>query len=138
MAAGAGLAAFKARKGKLILWHGWADQLIYAEGTIDYYERVRKRMGTGTAEFLRLFMAPGVAHCGGGPGPAPVGHFEDLVKWVEQGVAPEALRASGKTAGGGVRMRPLCAYPLVARYKGTGSIDEAANFVCAAAAPDRP
>jgi feruloyl esterase len=70
------------------VWHGWSDQLIYAQGTIDYYKRVRARMGERTPELLRLFMAPGVAHCGGGLGPAPIGQFESLVKRVEEGVAP--------------------------------------------------
>jgi hypothetical protein len=115
------LSAFRDAGGKAILWHGWADQLIYAQGTIDYYNRVRERMGARTPEFLRLFMAPGVAHCGGGPGPAPVGQFESLVKWVEDGVAPETLAT---------RTHPLCLYPLVARYKGSGDITDAANFVC--------
>jgi len=115
------LSAFRDGGGKAIVWHGWSDQLIYAQGTIDYYKRVRARMGERTPELLRLFMAPGVAHCGGGPGPAPVGQFESLVKWVEEGVAPETLATRG---------RPLCQYPLVAKYKGSGSIADAANFAC--------
>ena len=83
----ADLTGFRDRGGKAILWHGWADQLIYAQGTIDYYQRVRERMGDKTPGFLRLFMAPGVAHCRGGPGPQPTGQFEALVKWVENGIA---------------------------------------------------
>ena len=128
------LSGFRSRGGKAILWHGWSDQLIYPEGTIDYYKRVQERMGGDkTAEFVRLFMAPGVGHCGGGTGPAPTGQLESLVKWVEDGKAPETLEAvrrdqTGKT----IRSRPLCTYPLVARYKGSGSTDEMANFVCSA------
>jgi Tannase and feruloyl esterase len=124
------LTAFRERGGKAIVWHGWADQLIYAQGTIDYYERVRARMRDRTPDVLRLFMAPGVAHCGGGPGPAPVGQFDSLVKWVEQGIAPETLSAEGKGPDGMTRTRPLCPYPLVARYRGQGSTNEAANFSC--------
>lgn len=126
------LSGFRDRGGKAILWHGWADQLIYAQGTIDYYRRVLERMGKRTPDFLRLFMAPGVAHCGGGPGAAPTGQFESLVKWVQDGVAPDTLMAARKTAAGEInRTRLLCQFPLVARYKGSGSSDDAANFVCA-------
>ena len=96
----ADLAGFRNRGGKAILWHGWADQSIYAQGTIDYYQRVRERMGHQTPGFLRLFMAPGVAHCRGGPGPEPTAQFEALVKWVENGIAPEMLIAAGKTSAG--------------------------------------
>ena len=72
------------------MWHGWSDQLIYPGGSIDYYTRVQQAMGGAakTAEFLRFFLAPGVAHCGGGPGPAPSGQFEAMVRWVEEGKRP--------------------------------------------------
>ena len=127
------LTAFRDRGGKLIAWHGWADPLIYAEGTIDYYLRVQRMMGgpQRTATFMRLFMAPGVGHCGGGTGPAPAGQFEAVVRWVEEGRAPEVLNAVSRDQAGNVlRSRPLCAYPLAARYKGSGSPDAAASFVC--------
>ena len=127
------LAAFRDRGGKAIVWHGWADQLISAEGTVDYYTRVQQQMGGAkkTSEFLRLFMAPGVGHCAGGVGPAPTGQLEALVAWVEDGKAPETLTASRRDQSGAVtRSRPLCAYPLVAKYKGSGSTDEARNFTC--------
>jgi feruloyl esterase len=127
------LTAFRDRGGKAIVWHGWADQLISAEGTIDYYTRVQQKMGgpKKTAEFIRLFMAPGVGHCGGGPGPAPSGQLQALLAWVEEGKAPETLPAARRDQSGAVtRLRPLCAYPLVAKYKGSGSSDEAANFAC--------
>jgi hypothetical protein len=127
------LSAFRDRGGRLIAWHGWADPLIYAEGTIDYHTRVQRVMGgpEKTASFLRLFMAPGVEHCGGGEGPAPSGQFEAVVRWVEEGKAPETLDAIRRDkAGEIVRSRPLCRYPLVARYKGRGSTDAAESFEC--------
>lgn len=129
------LTAFRDRGGKAILWHGWADQLITAQATIDYYQRVQQRMGgaESTSRFARLYMAPGVAHCGGGAGPAPYGQLDALVSWVENGAAPETLTAARRDATGAVtRSRPLCQFPLVARYKGAGSTDDAANFVCSA------
>jgi hypothetical protein len=129
------LAAFRDRGGKIVLWHGWSDQLIYPEGTIDYYQRVQRQMGgaENTSKFARLFLAPGVGHCAGGPGPQPDGQFDAVVRWVEQGQAPEVLRAVRRDAAGSVvRSRPLCQFPMVARYKGTGSTDDAANFTCAA------
>jgi hypothetical protein len=127
------LTEFRSRGGKAIVWHGWADQLISAQGTVDYYERVTKQMGgpEKTSEFLRLFMAPGVAHCGGGSGPVPAGQLEALLAWVEDGKAPETLTAVRRDQAGAVtRSRPLCRYPFVAKYRGTGSTDDAANFVC--------
>ena len=128
------LSAFRDHGGKIVLWHGWSDQLIYPEGTIDYYQRVQKQMGGAqdTAKFARLFLAPGVEHCGGGPGPSPEGQFDAVVKWVEQGQAPETLTAVKRGPNGVTRTRPLCRFPLAARYKGAGSTDDAANFTCAA------
>jgi feruloyl esterase len=128
------LSAFRDRGGKIVLWHGWSDQLIYPEGTIDYYQRVQKQMGgsASTSGFARLFLAPGVGHCGGGPGPQPEGQFDAVVRWVEEGKAPDTLRAVRRGQTGATRSRPLCQFPLVAKYTGTGSTDDAANFVCAA------
>jgi hypothetical protein len=125
------LTAFRDAGGKAIVWHGWADPLISAHGTIDYYTRVQERMGGAeeTSGFLRLFMAPGVNHCGGGAGPSPTGQLEALVDWVENGRAPETLTAR-RNADAVARTRPLCRYPLVARYIGSGSTDDAANFQC--------
>jgi hypothetical protein len=127
------LTGFRDRGGKTIIWHGWSDQLITAHGTIDYYTRVQQRMGgpQKTSDFARLYMAPGVGHCSGGPGPAPTGVLDALIAWIEDGKAPETLLAVRRDPSGAVtRSRPLCQYPLVARYKGTGSTDDAANFVC--------
>ena len=129
------LSAFRARGGRIVMWHGWSDQLIYPRGSIDYLTRVQQAMGgpEKTAEFLRLFLAPGVGHCGGGPGPAPTGQFEAMVAWAEEGKAPETLQAVRRDQSGTVtRSRVLCRYPLVARYKGTGTTDDAASFECRA------
>jgi hypothetical protein len=133
------LAAFRNRGGKVLMWHGWADQLIVPEGTIDYYDRVTRKLGGGyarTQRFARLFMAPGVAHCAGGNGPQPQGLFNALVDWVERGKAPEQILAS-KPVAGGMQTRPLCPYPAVARWTGAGSTDDAANFVCVRDRNDR-
>jgi len=127
------LTGFRDRSGKALVWHGWADQLITAEGSIDYYTRVQQEMGGAkkTSEFMRLFMAPGVTHCAGAAGPQPTGLMEALLASVEDGKAPDTLPATRRDQSGVVtRSRPLCAYPLVAKYKGSGSTDEASNFVC--------
>jgi hypothetical protein len=125
------LSAFRDHGGKLILWHGFADQLIMPEGTIDYYDEVVNTLGGGyehTKEFARLFMAPGVAHCGNtapNAGPVPQDPFSYVVNWVENGEAPETILAS-KTG----QTRPLCPYPDVAVYTGQGDTNNAANFEC--------
>jgi feruloyl esterase len=127
------LSAFRDRGGKTIIWHGGADSLITAASTIDYYKRVQQRMGGAklTANFARFFVAPGVGHCSGGPGPQPTGVLDALVSWVESGKAPDTLTAVRRDQSGAVtRSRPLCQYPLVARYQGTGSTADARNFVC--------
>jgi Tannase and feruloyl esterase len=129
----ADLSQFRDRGGKAILWHGWADPLITADGTIDYYRRVQQQMGGSdrTAQFARFFLAPGVGHCGGGDGPAPYGQLDALLSWVENGKAPETLTAAKRDQTGAItRSRPLCQFPQVAKYKGSGSTDKAENFVC--------
>ena len=84
-----------------------------------------------TSQFARLFMAPGVAHCAGGTGPNPYGQLDMLLSWVEDGKAPATLTAARRDQTGTItRSRPLCQYPLVAKYKGSGSTDDAANFTC--------
>ena len=130
------LSAFKARGGKIVMWHGQSDPLIYPGGSIDYYTRVQKAMGGAdkTSDFYRLFLAPGVGHCGGGAGPAPSGQLEAVVKWVEDGQAPATLDAVRRDqTGATTRSRVLCPYPATAHYTGSGSADEARNFVCRAA-----
>ena len=126
------LSAFKARGGKLISYHGWADALITGHYAVDYYENVLAAMGglEETTDFYRLFMAPGVAHCRGGPGPDRFDAVEAIERWVERGEAPDRIVASKVVDGAVRRSRPLCVYPRVARYDGSGSIDDAANFAC--------
>jgi feruloyl esterase len=158
-------AAFKKRGGKYIQWHGLSDPLVTPLGSIDYYERVvaaqvqgptGKTVGTTgklndgalakTQEFYRLFLAPGVNHCGGGPGPNQLGQVggngdpeHDIVaavqRWVEKGVPPTRIIATkyvDDDRSKGVAMtRPLCPYPQMAKYKGSGDTNDAANFVCA-------
>ena len=122
----ADLKKFRDRGGKLILFHGWSDAAIPPQNAIDYYQTVVKKMGEKNTEgFLRLYMLPGVQHCGGGPGPNTFDFSAPLERWVEDGAAPTEVIAKN-----GARTRPLCPYPLVERYKGTGSTDEAANFTC--------
>jgi len=138
------LSAFEKRGGKLILYHGWSDAAIAPTNTIDYYESVQKKMGAGPVSgFVRLYMAPGMEHCGGGAGPnvfgqqgvakKDPGHDIDaaLEAWVEQGSAPDRIVAAKvDQKGATVRTRPLCPFPQVAKWKGTGSTDEAENFSC--------
>jgi pimeloyl-ACP methyl ester carboxylesterase len=126
------LAAFRKRGGKMIIWHGEADQLIFPRGTVNYYERVVAANGGAQQvnEFTRLFMAPGVGHCAGGDGPNPVGTFEAVVNWVEKGVAPNTILASRRRDDGTMLTRPLCPYPTTAKWTGKGSTDDAANFTC--------
>jgi hypothetical protein len=113
------------------MWHGFADQLIVPGGTIDYYDRVARRFGgyARTQEFARLFMAPGVGHCGGGAGPQPQDLFDAVVDWVEHDKAPQQILAT-KPVTGATQSRPLCPYPAFARWNGSGSTDDAANFIC--------
>ncbi len=128
----ADLSAFRKSGGKLIMTYGWADQILQPMMGVRYYEAVTSRNGSSTPEFARLFMAPGMAHCGGGVGPDRTDAVTAVIDWVEKGKAPDQLIASKVTNGQVVRSRPLCPYPQVARYKGQGSIDDAANFSCVA------
>ena len=127
------------RGGKLLLYHGWSDADISPLGTIAYYEQVVALLGEGkdevtalaeTQDFFRLFMVPGMGHCRGGPGPDRFDGLTALEQWVEEAVAPERIIASKLEDGEVVRTRPLCPYPQVARWNGTGSTDDAANFAC--------
>jgi feruloyl esterase len=130
------LAAFRRSGGKLIIWQGWNDQGIPAVGTLDYYQRLRQRAGGSrkTQEWARLFMVPTMYHCGGGYRLTEFDPFGALVGWVEHGTAPDRIIANQRDAQGGiVRSRPVFPYPLRAKYDGTGSIDDASNFV-----PARP
>jgi tannase/feruloyl esterase len=142
------LKAFQSRGGKLILYHGWCDAALTPLNTIRYYEEVVKKAGKKkAADFVRLYMVPGVQHCAGGPGTdqfwGAAGTKSDpehdmnlaLERWVETGVAPGAIIASKVASAPGqpntvMRTRPICPYPQVARHQGSGSPDDAANFAC--------
>jgi feruloyl esterase len=127
--------AFFSHGGKLLLYHGWSDNQVPTPNTVKYYNAVVKNLGGASkaADKVRLFLAPGMGHCAGGEGPNVFDKVAPLEKWVEQGKAPDMLIASHATDGKVDRTRPLCPYPQVIKYKGTGSIDDAANFACAAA-----
>ncbi len=131
------LSKFKARGGKLLMWHGWQDAIVTPHRTPQYYSEVEQRMGgrAATQEFLRLFMVPGADHCAEMPGPGiQASGFDPLTaleKWVEEGVAPTRLLSSKTDQNGRVLWtRPLCPYPQVAKYRGSGNPNDAASFNC--------
>jgi hypothetical protein len=144
------LKPFESRGGKLIIYHGWNDSGISPLNTINYYEAVESKMGKQDVDsFLRLFMVPGMQHCGGGPGPDVFGQagfstpndsqhnmYLALEQWVEKGAAPSSViatkEANSGSVGGVQVTRPLCAYPQIAKYKGSGNTNDAANFACGA------
>jgi feruloyl esterase len=117
--------------GKLLMFHGWADPNVAPRNTVNYYSAVLKTMGAAKVDQdIRLFMVPGMGHCGGGEGPNDFDKVGAIDKWVTTGKAPDTMVAAHSTGGKIDRTRPLCPYPQVAKYKGTGSIDDAANFTC--------
>ena len=124
------LSAFRKRGGKLLMTYGWADAILQPMMGVNYYEQALSANGSGTTDFFRLFMIPGMAHCAGGVGPDRHDAVTAMIEWVEKGKAPESIVASKVVNGQVVRTRPLCPYPQVARHTGQGSIDEAANFRC--------
>jgi hypothetical protein len=133
------LDTFKKHGGKLLTYVGANDQFIYPRGVIKYYREMASRYSEtdepdfkSLQRFYRLFRAPGVGHCGiASTGPIPVNPFGALVDWVEHGVAPASLLASGGSAAPTTgRTRPICPYPQKAIYNGSGSTDVAANFHC--------
>jgi feruloyl esterase len=125
------LQAFRKRGGRLLQYHGWNDQLIAPQNSIDYYESVKAHFGGEDVNtFYRLFMAPGMAHCGGGTGPNTFDMQAALEQWVERGIAPDQIVATRAINGVVDRLRPLCLYPNVAVYTGKGDSNEAVNFVC--------
>jgi feruloyl esterase len=129
------LSAFKKAGGKLVIWHGQADQLIFPQGSINYYQHVTDTMGgvERTRSFARLFLAPGVAHCAGGTGPQPDSPLNAVIDWVEHGQAPQTLNGVVRSSGGAVtQSRPICLFPSVAAYRGHGDPAVASSFVCRA------
>jgi feruloyl esterase len=118
--------------GKLIAYHGWSDPQISPANATQYYERASTVMGGRKKihDSMRLFMAPGMGHCAGGPGPNSFDSLTALENWVEKDIAPDSIIAVHRTDGAVDRSRPLCPYPELAVYDGSGSTDEADNFVC--------
>lgn len=123
------LSAFHARGGKLLLAHGWSDPALSARATIAYFNSVQQKTPLASS-FTRLFLLPGVLHCGGGSGCDDVNYTDVIRRWVEQGDAPSRIVARKMNGTTVVRTRPLCAYPKTARYNGAGSTDDTASFSC--------
>jgi feruloyl esterase len=130
------LSAFKARGGKLLIYHGWSDGgssgAISALNSVAYYESVMAKMGPDQKGWLRLFLVPGMAHCGGGQGPNQFSALAAMERWRESGIAPDRIVATRIIDGRAEMTRPLCPYPQVAVYSGVGSINDEGNFTCKA------
>ncbi len=124
------LRAFRDRGGKLLLYHGWNDPGISPYNTIDYYSSVLAATGPGREDWVRLFLVPGMGHCSGGSGTDQAHYMGALERWRESGIAPERIEAHRVADNRVERSRPLCPYPQVAVYTGTGSTNDAANFLC--------
>ncbi len=124
------LSAFKAHGGKLLLYHGWADQAIPPGNTINFYSGVLAKMGSKQDDWMKLYMVPGMMHCAGGEGPDQFNKMGVIERWRESGAAPKEIVASHVSGGAVDRTRPLCPYPQIAVYKGTGSNNDASNFAC--------
>jgi feruloyl esterase len=124
------LSAFKGRGGKLLLYHGWNDTAISPENTINYYQAVLQKMGPKQESWMRLYMVPGMNHCQGGVGTDQFNKMGVVERWRESGTAPEAILAAHVNGNAVDMTRPLCPYPQVAVYKGTGSTNDAASFSC--------
>ncbi len=131
MASSTDLSKFKAHGGKLVIVHGVSDPVFSINDTISWWNDVNRVNNGAASEFVRMFAVPGMNHCAGGPATDQFDAFTALVNWVEKGSAPEQIVASaGQNTPWPGRTRPLCAYPKQARYKGTGSIEDASSFVC--------
>jgi len=123
------LRAFKAHGGKLLLYAGWRDTGITPENTILYYETVLDEMGAQQDDWMRLFLAPGMGHCRGGPGVDTFDTLSAIEQWREQGEAPASMLATNQETG---MARPLCPYPEYAAFDGTGDLADASNWQCRA------
>src|SRR5262249_37595203 len=118
----------------LLMYHGWNDQQVNPLNSVIYYESVLKAVGKDKASnSIELFMIPGMNHCSGGPGTDTFDKMKAIEDWIEQGRKPAQIVASHLTNGQPDKTRPLCPFPQVAKYKGTGSTDDAGNFTCTAA-----
>jgi hypothetical protein len=138
------ISKFKERGGKLIVYHGWADNLIMPQGTVRYFTQMQQTVANSDS-FSRLYMVPGMAHCGGGGGVNEFGQdasgivpaeptrdiFRALMAWSENSVAPDQIIATRVENGAPTRTQPLCPYPQVVKYKGSGSTTDAVNYSCA-------
>lgn len=124
------LSPFKAHGGKLLLYHGWADQAIPPGNTINFYNGVLAKMGPKQDDWMKLYMVPGMMHCAGGDGPDQFNKMGVIERWRESGATPKEIIASHVSGGTVDRTRPLCPYPQVAVYKGAGSANDAASFAC--------
>jgi hypothetical protein len=124
------LSGFRKLGGRLIMTYGWSDSILQPMMGVNYYEQAMAENGPNTTDFFRLFMIPGMAHCGGGVCPDQHDPMTAIINWVEKGKAPEKILARQLVEGDVKRTRPLCPYPKVARYSGQGSIDDAVNFQC--------
>jgi feruloyl esterase len=122
---------FVGRGAKLVIYHGWGDTNVPPRSSVKYYTRLVEKLGASDVDrSVRLYMAPGMGHCGGGEGPNEFDALAALEQWREHGKAPAEILASKLTDGRVVRTRPLCPYPQIAKYTGSGSVDDASNFVC--------
>jgi feruloyl esterase len=130
-ASGTDLSAFDKRGGKLVVVHGASDPIFSLHDVIAWWKGVDAAENGRAARFTRLFNVPGMEHCSGGPATDQFDAFGALVAWVEKGTAPDRIVATARAATPWPgRTRPLCPYPSYARYTGTGSIEDAANFTC--------
>jgi feruloyl esterase len=123
------LERFKARDGRLILYHGWSDPALPALRSIRYYEAVESR-DREVREYFRMFLLPGVLHCALGPGPDAVDWTRSILDWVENNRPPDRVIARKVSNGAIAQSRPLCPYPQRAEYRGSGPTDDEASFVC--------
>ena len=139
----ADLSLLKGRGAKLMIYHGTSDPIFSSDDSVAFYEGLRASNGGNAADFARLYLVPGMNHCSGGPATDQFDMLTPLVNWVEHGVAPDSVLASARGASnpGGTnadvpaawsptRTRPLCSYPKVARYNGSGSLESAASNTC--------